>query len=106
MYSLIIVAASLLIIPASARDIVFPPVAAIHNNPASHQYPLTHEDPIDIVTGSQFSGLTTFANLPYLNCFVDDESTTTNNNYDIAFLGAPFDTVSHSLLLHLVIDRN
>ncbi|PWY69319.1 arginase family protein [Aspergillus eucalypticola CBS 122712] len=93
MYSLIIVAASLLLIlPAYARDIVFPPVAAIHNNPSSHQYPLAHEDPIDIVTGSQFSGLTTFANLPYLNCFVDDESTTTNNNYDIAFLGAPFDT--------------
>lgn len=104
MYSLIIVAASLLIIPAYARDIVFPPVAAVHN-PSSHQYPLAHEDPIDIVTGSQFSGLTTFANLPYLNCFVDDESTT-NNNYDIAFLGAPFDTVSHSLLIHLVIDRN
>ena len=103
MYSLIIVAASLLIIPAYARDIVFPPVAAVHN--PSHQYPLAHENPIDIVTGSQFSGLTTFANLPYLNCFVDDESTT-NNNYDIAFLGAPFDTVSHSLLIHIAIDRN
>ncbi|PYH68559.1 agmatinase [Aspergillus vadensis CBS 113365] len=84
----LIVAASLLVIPVYARDIVFPPGAAIHN--PSHQYPLAHEDPIDIVTGSQFSGLTTFANLPYLNCFVDDESTT--NNYDIAFLGAPFDT--------------
>ncbi|KAI2840290.1 hypothetical protein CBS11350_7116 [Aspergillus niger] len=89
MYRLI-AAAILLILPAYARDIVFPPVAAIHNNPSSHQYPLAHEDTIDIVTGSQFSGLTTFANLPYLNCFVDDESTL--NNYDIAFLGAPFDT--------------
>ncbi|GKZ18283.1 hypothetical protein AbraIFM66951_000841 [Aspergillus brasiliensis] len=90
MYPLI-AAASLLIVPAYARDIVFPPVAAVHN-PSSHQYqyPLAHEDTIDIVTGSQFSGLTTFANLPYLNCFVDDESTL--NSYDIAFLGAPFDT--------------
>ncbi|RAL02038.1 agmatinase [Aspergillus ibericus CBS 121593] len=87
MYPLI-VTLSLLILPTRARDIVFPPVAAIHN--PSYQHPLGHEDAIDIVTGSQFSGLTTFANLPYVNCFVDDESTL--NNYDIAFLGAPFDT--------------
>ena len=82
---------SLLVLPAQAREIVFPPVAAIHN--PSFQRPLAHEDTIDIVTGSQFSGLTTFANLPYVNCFVDDDSTL--NSYDIAFLGAPFDTVSH-----------
>ncbi|OOF92809.1 hypothetical protein ASPCADRAFT_54349 [Aspergillus carbonarius ITEM 5010] len=79
---------SLLVLPAQAREIVFPPVAAIHN--PSFQRPLAHEDTIDIVTGSQFSGLTTFANLPYVNCFVDDDSTL--NSYDIAFLGAPFDT--------------
>lgn len=102
MYRLI-AAAILLILPAYARDIVFPPVAAIHNNPSSHQYPLAHEDTIDIVTGSQFSGLTTFANLPYINCFVDDDSTL--NNYDIAFLGAPFDTVGRSSS-YFSIDRN
>ncbi|PYI05340.1 agmatinase 1 [Aspergillus sclerotiicarbonarius CBS 121057] len=79
---------SLLILSARARDIVFPPVAAIHN--PTYQQPLAHEDTIDIITGSQFSGLTTFANLPYVNCFADDESIL--NNYDIAFLGAPFDT--------------
>ncbi|PYH41639.1 agmatinase [Aspergillus saccharolyticus JOP 1030-1] len=73
---------------ASARDIVFPPIAAIHN--PSTQFTLQNDEinKIDIVTGSQFSGLTTFANLPYANCFVEDESLT----YDIAFLGAPFDT--------------
>ena len=47
----------------------------------------SHE--IDIVTGSDFNGLTTFANLPYSNCFRDN-----GNEYDIAILGAPFDTVS------------
>ena len=45
-------------------------------------------DDIDIVTGSAFNGLTTFANLPYANCFADDDL-----KLDIAFLGAGFDTV-------------
>jgi hypothetical protein len=47
---------------------------------------------IDITSGTQFNGLTTFANLPYVNCFVDDEAN--KQLYDIAILGAPFDTVS------------
>ncbi|PLB43360.1 arginase family protein [Aspergillus steynii IBT 23096] len=72
---------------SSAREIVFPPVAAVH--PAG-QFPLGHHDPVDITSGSQFSGLTTFAHLPYVNCFVDEEANT--QRYDIAFLGAPFDT--------------
>jgi agmatinase len=46
---------------------------------------------IDITTGTQFNGLMTFANLPYVNCFVDSEAE--NARYDIAVLGAPFDTV-------------
>ncbi|RAL14319.1 agmatinase [Aspergillus homomorphus CBS 101889] len=74
---------------ASAREITFPPIAAI--NP-TNQYALLNNDhninhPIDIVTGSQFSGLTTFANLPYANCIADEDT-----KFDIAFLGAPFDT--------------
>ncbi|OGM47343.1 agmatinase 1 [Aspergillus bombycis] len=72
---------------AVAREIVFPPIAAIHG---SGQVPLGKEDSVDIVTGSQFSGLTTFANLPYVNCLVDDQAQSTP--YDIAILGAPFDT--------------
>ncbi|GAB1213057.1 hypothetical protein ATERTT37_002206 [Aspergillus terreus] len=52
--------------------------------------PLSHDDPVDITTNSQYNGLTTFAHLPYVNCFVDEESDSTP--YDIAFLGAPFDT--------------
>ncbi|KAK0630000.1 arginase [Bombardia bombarda] len=52
--------------------------------------PLEVDDNIDIITGSQFHGLKTFANLPYVNCFSDDEAAT--KRYDIAILGAPFDT--------------
>ncbi|KLJ05998.1 agmatinase [Blastomyces silverae] len=71
-----------------AADIVFPPVAAIHG--AASQAPLGLEDTIDIVSDSQFSGLMTFANVPYVNCFVDSEAE--KQRYDIAFMGAPFDT--------------
>ncbi|KAL4817181.1 hypothetical protein BDW67DRAFT_184248 [Aspergillus spinulosporus] len=73
--------------PALAREITFPPIAAIQ----SDQFILgQHEKNIDIVSGSQFSGLTTFAHIPYVNCFIDSEAESTP--YDIAILGAPFDT--------------
>ncbi|KAJ8111295.1 hypothetical protein ONZ43_g5655 [Nemania bipapillata] len=48
------------------------------------------DDDIDIVSGSQFNGLTTYARVPYVNCLSDDEAE--GSKYDIAFLGAPFDT--------------
>ncbi|KAF3764617.1 arginase family protein [Cryphonectria parasitica EP155] len=47
---------------------------------------------IDIVTGSQFRGLKTFANLPYVNALSDEEAG--DNRYDIAIFGAPFDTAT------------
>lgn len=66
------------------------------NGPGLHEYlqrpmqpGLQHED-VDIISGSQFSGLKTYANLPYLNCVSDDEAK--DKPYDIAILGAPFDT--------------
>ncbi|KAI0008711.1 hypothetical protein F4779DRAFT_423219 [Xylariaceae sp. FL0662B] len=46
---------------------------------------------VDVVTGSQFNGLTTYANLPYVNCLADGEAGE-GKKYDIAILGAPFDT--------------
>lgn len=52
----------------------------------------THDDDIDIVTGSQFKGLKTFANLPYVNGLSDGEAE--GNAYDIAIVGAPFDTAT------------
>lgn len=62
------------------------PFSALVNDP--EQNPI--DDDIDIVTGSQFHGLKTFANLPYVNALSDQEAE--HNQYDIAVLGAPFDT--------------
>lgn len=81
------VAAHLLVaVCVSARDIVFPPVSSLERL----QQPLGQDDGIDIGTGSNFNGLTTFARLPYANCFTDLDM----DAYDIAILGSPFDTVS------------
>ncbi|KAK7914319.1 proclavaminate amidinohydrolase [Apiospora marii] len=51
------------------------------------------DDDVDIVSGSQFNGLRTYANLPYVNCLSDAEAEK-GLKYDIAMLGAPFDTAS------------
>ncbi|KAK8061506.1 agmatinase- variant [Apiospora phragmitis] len=51
------------------------------------------DDDIDIVSGSQFNGLRTYANLPYANCLSDAEAEK-GQKYDIAILGAPFDTAN------------
>lgn len=48
-------------------------------------------DFIDITTGSEFFGLGTFANLPYVNCLSSNDDG--EGRYDIAIMGAPFDTV-------------
>lgn len=67
-------------------------LGASHHNQGQHPFYSvpTHDDDVDIVTGSQFHGLKTFANLPYLNCLSDEEAQ--GQEYDIAILGAPFDT--------------
>ncbi|KAI4791098.1 Arginase/deacetylase [Aureobasidium sp. EXF-8846] len=69
---------------AAGRDIIFPPVAG-------YQSPMLTQgsglEDIDI-TGAKFAGLTTFANLPYVHCL----DKTGSEKYDIAILGAPFDT--------------
>lgn len=68
----------------------FPPVGV--DTHQLRQRPLSSEDDdVDIVSGSQFWGIKTFANLPYLNCVSDEE--TEDSKYDIAIVGAPFDTV-------------
>ncbi|KAI0860098.1 arginase [Xylaria cubensis] len=50
------------------------------------------DDDVDISYGSQFHGLTTYANIPYVNCFSDETTEGSSSKYDIAILGAPFDT--------------
>lgn len=53
------------------------------------------DEDVDILYGSQFSGLATYARIPYVNCLADDgEEEEGSGKYDIAILGAPFDTVS------------
>jgi hypothetical protein len=44
------------------------------------------------ISGSAFLGLTTFANLQYVSCFSAADNA--EESYDIAVMGAPFDTVS------------
>lgn len=57
------------------------------------------DDDVDIAYGSLFNGLTTYANIPYVDCFSAEEeegqSSSSSDKYDIAILGAPFDTVSN-----------
>jgi len=81
---------------AGAREITFPPIAAYQS---PYQAPLQDFeannpllDPSDISTAN-FGGLTTFANLPYVHCLAKEDSV---EKYDIAILGAPFDTVGTS----------
>ncbi|KIW91160.1 agmatinase [Cladophialophora bantiana CBS 173.52] len=84
----------LFLLPASplARDIVFPPVSPLQANLGGHagQYrsPVASDkDPL--VEFEKYAGLTTFANLPWVHCLSPDNNI---DKYDIAFLGAPFDT--------------
>jgi agmatinase len=70
----------------AAREITFPPVYGIS------QQAIFGQGEIDITTGSAFAGLTTYANLPYVHCLAGEGVEV--EKYDIAILGAPFDTVS------------
>jgi hypothetical protein len=83
---------SLTILQATAWEFPRLQVAFTPQDTAQHRLTLQNDDKIDIETGSQFHGLKTFANLPYVNCFSDVEAK--GKGYDVAILGAPFDTVS------------
>lgn len=91
---------------AIARDITFPPIAAASlqnpsqerlSSPHDYAHDPSHEpgpdNPLDL-TGSPFGGLTTYANLPYLHCLSTSTTGHSYNGplYDIAIIGAPFDT--------------
>jgi hypothetical protein len=78
---------------------VLPILSHSHSHGGVHemshlQQTFMSDDSIDVSTDSEFFGLTTYAHLPYVNCFKPDE--TGPGKYDIAILGAPFDTVSQS----------
>jgi hypothetical protein len=67
----------------------------VHAHTFGHgQIPL-YDSAID-VSGSKFRGLSTYANLPYVHCLSAGKDNEVEQ-YDIAILGAPFDTVSNNL---------
>ena len=55
------------------------------------------DDPLNLAKASAFMGLMTYANIPYVHCLADEASGEEykGEKYDIAVLGAPFDTVSN-----------
>lgn len=71
---------------ADARDISFPSLSGFTSDQAAMGVvtPDIHQD--------KFGGLTTYANLPYVHCLASDDKDV--ERFDIAILGAPFDTVS------------
>jgi agmatinase len=69
-----------------ARDITFPPVSGYSSQQV---IPQGFNDPG--IMDSPFAGLTTFASLPYVHCLAPEEENV--EPFDIAILGAPFDTV-------------
>ena len=75
-----------------ARDIVFLPASPLQAQSGDHAG--QHQSHIgadkDPLAGfEKYAGLTTFANLPWVHCLCTDENI---EKFDIAFLGAPFDT--------------
>jgi hypothetical protein len=83
---------------------ILPVLSHRNGHAAAHQMPHVHQtimgdDFIDVTTDSESFGLTTFADLPYVNCFKPDESEA--GKYDIAILGAPFDTVGRIIVPNL-----
>lgn len=73
-----------------AREIVFPPMSGYTTDQAVLS---GFMDPD--VSQAKFAGLNTYANLPYVHCLAGEHEEV--EKFDIAVLGAPFDTVSTSL---------
>ncbi|KAF2473567.1 Arginase/deacetylase [Lindgomyces ingoldianus] len=74
----------LLAYASSAREITFPLISSF-----SQQF-VSAQGGVDISTGSAFAGLMTYANLPYVHCLAGEGQEV--ESYDIAIIGAPFDT--------------
>ncbi|KAI0051507.1 agmatinase [Auriscalpium vulgare] len=53
-----------------------------------YPYQATYPGDNEVTADSIFSGITTFAKLPWVKCLTQEKSTA----FDIAFIGAPFDT--------------
>ncbi|KAK5937828.1 hypothetical protein PMZ80_009957 [Knufia obscura] len=68
------------------REVVFPPVAAVGGHA---QIPQILAGGLQDDEFIKYAGLQTFANLPWVHCLSAEQDVAP---YDIAFLGAPFDT--------------
>jgi hypothetical protein len=77
---------------ANAREISFPSVSGFSSDQAILGI-ITPD-----ITQAKFAGLMTYANLPYAHCLAPEGDDV--ERFDIAILGAPFDTVSRSQYLH------
>ena len=71
-------------------------ILSVASHRSGYEMPQLHQqymadDFIDVTTDSEFFGLGTFGNVPYVNCLKEADE----GRYDIAILGAPFDTVSY-----------
>ncbi|KAK3672708.1 hypothetical protein LTR78_007520 [Recurvomyces mirabilis] len=75
---------------ATARDITFPSLSGIQEQPLGQQHSTNFGSDYDI-SDSPFAGLSTFANLPYVHC-LSSRPDSDIPAYDIAIVGAPFDT--------------
>jgi agmatinase len=74
-----------------ARDIIFPPVAAVHANDQA----VLSIGRDSFAEFNKFAGLSTYANLPFVQCLAEtDVEVAGVEKYDIAILGAPFDTAA------------
>jgi agmatinase len=82
--------APFLLLPAFAlaREIVFPASSRY----ATNEQIVFGEYSDPDVSQSKFGGLSTYANLPYVHCLAAEGEDV--EKFDIAILGAPFDTVS------------
>ncbi|KAF1990806.1 arginase family protein [Aulographum hederae CBS 113979] len=79
--------------PTFGREIAFPPISGyippLDHNRAQQQILNGNDDGAGLFQEyTPFAGLTTFANLPFVHCLGEGEV----ERYDIAILGAPFDT--------------
>ena len=74
-----------------ARDIVFPPTSGYQHPLENNLGALEYET--DDISSPLYNGLSTYANLPYVHCLANSTLSAEHvEKYDIAILGAPFDT--------------
>ncbi|EME49992.1 hypothetical protein DOTSEDRAFT_41152 [Dothistroma septosporum NZE10] len=78
------------VVLCNAREVTFPPVSGVQLPLAGSGHHADGSNPDLDITQAMFAGLHTYANLPYVHCLAGNDENI--EPYDIAILGAPFDT--------------